>query len=97
MRGDRTHNRWLAGRSVTEQIVLGAVRVGQHLFARTGFAKCCKGCVLSGFHPARFGWQQTAAGRAHQARSNSGPSERLDARDDLAGLPGAQCSNSTPA
>ena len=64
----------------TEQIVLGAVRVGQHVFARNVLVNCGNQCVFCGFSPAKFGGKKLLlAGRIkpwqeqHPARAPRSP------------------------
>jgi putative restriction endonuclease len=71
----------------TEQIVLGAVRVGQHVFARTVLANCGNQCVFCGFSPARFGGKKLLLAGHIKPWKDSGPSERLDPRNGLAACP----------
>ena len=74
--------------SETEQIVLGAVRVGQHVFARNVLANCGNRCVFCGFKPpsAPNGKRLLAAGHIKPWKDSS-PSERLDPRNGLAACP----------
>jgi putative restriction endonuclease len=72
----------------TEQIVLGAVRVGQHVFARNVIANCGGRCVFCGFMspPAPDGKRILLAGHIKPWKDSS-PRERLDARNGLAACP----------
>jgi len=72
----------------TEQIVLGAVRVGQHVFARNVFANCADRCVFCGFisPPAPHGKRLLLAGHIKPWKDSS-PRERLDPRNGLAACP----------
>lgn len=72
----------------TEQVVLGAVRVGQHVFARNVLANCAERCVFCGFTspPAPGGRCMLLAGHIKPWKDSS-PSERLDPRNGLAACP----------
>jgi putative restriction endonuclease len=72
----------------TEQIVFGAVRVGQHVFARNVLANCGDRCVFCGFTspPALGGKRMLLAGHIKPWRDSS-PRERLDPRNGLAACP----------
>ena len=72
----------------TEQIVLGAVRVGQHVFARNVLANCGDRCVFCGFTSpsAPDGRRMLLAGHIKPWK-DSAPSERLDLRNGLAACP----------
>jgi putative restriction endonuclease len=72
----------------TEQIVLGAVRVGQHVFARNVLANCTNRCVFCGFTspPAPDGKRLLLAGHIKPWKDSS-PRERLDPRNGLAACP----------
>ncbi len=71
----------------TEQIVLGAVRVGQHVFARNVLANCGNQCVFCGFSPAKFGGKKLLLAGHIKPWKDSTPGERLDPRNDLAACP----------
>jgi len=71
----------------TEQIVLGAIRVGQHVFAMNVLANCGNRCVFCGFSPATLGGKKMLlAGHIKPWRA-SGPSERLDPQNGLSACP----------
>lgn len=72
----------------TEQIVLGAVRVGQHVFARNVIANCGGRCVFCGFMspPAPDGKRMLLAGHIKPWKDSSSR-ERLDPRNGLAACP----------
>jgi putative restriction endonuclease len=71
----------------TEQIVLGAVRVGQHVFARNVLTNCGNRCVFCGFRsPAPVGKRLLLAGHIKPWKDSS-PRERLDPRNGLAACP----------
>jgi putative restriction endonuclease len=71
----------------TEQIVLGTVRVGQHVFAQTVLANCGKRCVFCGFSPATFGGKKLLLAGHIKPWKDSTPGERLDPRNGLAACP----------
>lgn len=71
----------------TEQIVLGAVRVGQHVFARDVLGNCANRCVFCGFSPAVFGGKKLLLAGHIKPWKDSTPSERLDPRNGLAACP----------
>ena len=71
----------------TEQIVLGAVRVGQHVFARNVLANCANRCVFCGFGPAGLGGKKLLLAGHIKPWKDSTPSERLDPRNGLAACP----------
>ncbi|HEV2375975.1 MAG TPA: HNH endonuclease [Streptosporangiaceae bacterium] len=71
----------------TEQIVLGAVRVGQHVFARNVLANCGNQCVFCGFSPAEFGGKKLLLAGHIKPWKDSAPSERRDLRNGLAACP----------
>jgi putative restriction endonuclease len=71
----------------TEQIVLGAVRVGQHVFARNVLANCGDQCVFCGFSPAQFGGKKLLLAGHIKPWKDSTASERLDYRNGLAACP----------
>jgi putative restriction endonuclease len=72
----------------TEQIVLGAVRVGQHVFARNVLANCGNQCVFCGFisPPTPGGTGMLLAGHIKPWKDSSAR-ERLDPRNGLAACP----------
>ena len=72
----------------TEQIVLGAIRVGQHVFARNVIANCGGRCVFCGFMspPAPDGKRMLLAGHIKPWKDSS-PRERLDPRNGLTACP----------
>ena len=72
----------------TEQIVLGAVRVGQHVFARDVLINCGDRCVFCGFTspPGPGGRRLLLAGHIKPWKDSS-PGERLDPRNGLAACP----------
>jgi putative restriction endonuclease len=67
----------------TERILLAAVRVGQHVFARNVLANCGNRCVFCGFAPPASGKQFLLAGHITPWK-DSAQSERLDPRNGLA-------------
>ena len=71
----------------TQQIVLGAVRVGQHVFARDVLANCGNRCVFCGFSPGRFGGKKLLLAGHIKPWRDSTPSERLDPRNGLTACP----------
>jgi putative restriction endonuclease len=71
----------------TEQIVLGAVRVGQHVFARSVLGNCANRCVFCCFSPAGFGGKKLLLAGHIKPWKDSTPSERLDPRNGLAACP----------
>ena len=71
----------------TEQIVLGAVRVGQHVFARSVLANCGHRCVFCGFSPGGFGGKRLLLAGHIKPWKDSAPAERLDPRNGLAACP----------
>jgi putative restriction endonuclease len=72
----------------TEQIILGAVRVGQHVFARNVLANCGDRCVFCGFRSlsAPGGKHMLLAGHIKSWKDSSS-NERLDPRNGLAACP----------
>jgi putative restriction endonuclease len=71
----------------TERILLGAVRVGQHLFARSVLRNCGGKCVFCGLNPSAFGaGRMLLAGHIKPWRHCT-PRERLDPRNGLAACP----------
>jgi len=71
----------------TEQIVLGAVRVGQHVFARNVLGNCGNRCVFCGFRPAAFGGKKLLLAGRIKPWKDSTPAERLDPRNGLVACP----------
>jgi len=71
----------------TEQIVLGAVRVGQHVFARAVLGNCAHRCVFCGFSPAGLGGRGLLTAGHIKPWKDSTPTERLDPRNGLAACP----------
>jgi putative restriction endonuclease len=71
----------------TERIVLGAVRVGQHVFARSVLANCGGRCVFCGFGPAAFARKTLLQAGHIKPWKDSTPRERLDTRNGLAACP----------
>ncbi len=71
----------------TEQVVLGAVRVGQHVFARNVLANCSNQCVFCGFSPAKFGGKKLLLAGHIKPWKDSTQRERLDPRNGLAACP----------
>lgn len=71
----------------TERLYNGAVRVGQHLFARSVLVNCRGACVFCGMtSPAFLGARLLIASHIKPWR-DSGPAERLDARNGVAACP----------
>jgi putative restriction endonuclease len=75
------------GERETEQIVLGAVRVGQHVFAQNVLANYGNQCVFCGFSPAKFGGKKLLLAGHIKPWKDSTPRERLDPRNGLAACP----------
>ena len=71
----------------TERILLAAVRVGQHVFARQVLANCGSRCVFCGLRPASFGGTRMLLAGHIKPWKDSTPSERLDPRNGLAACP----------
>jgi putative restriction endonuclease len=71
----------------TEQIVLGATRVGQHVFAQAVLANCGNRCVFCGFTPAVCRGKKLLLAGHIKPWKDSLPSERLDPRNGLAACP----------
>jgi putative restriction endonuclease len=71
----------------TERILLGAVRVGQHVFAGQVLANCGGQCVFCGLRPALFGGKRMLLAGHIKPWKDSTPSERLDPRNGLAACP----------
>ena len=71
----------------TERILLAAVRVGQHVFARHVLANCGSQCVFCGLSPGSFGGKRMLLAGHIKPWKDSKPSERLDPRNGLAACP----------
>ena len=71
----------------TEQILLAAVRVGQHVFALHVLRNCGSRCVFCGLSPAAFGARRMLLAGHIKPWKDSTPSERLDPRNGLAACP----------
>ena len=71
----------------TEQIVMGAIRVGQHVFARNVLANCGNRCVFCGFSPAPFGGGRMLLAGHIKPWKDSAAGERLDSRNGLCACP----------
>ena len=71
----------------TEQIVLAAARVGQHVFALSVLSNCGKRCVFCGLKPLAFGAKRMLVAGHIKPWKDSAPSERLDLRNGLAACP----------
>jgi putative restriction endonuclease len=71
----------------TEQILLGAVRVGQHLFAQSVLQNCGGKCVFCGLNPAAFGAKRMLMAGHIKPWRHCTPTERLDSRNGLAACP----------
>ena len=71
----------------TEQILLAAARVGQHVFAVQVLANCGGQCVFCGLRPAAS-WARRMLLAGHiKPWKDSTPTERLDPRNGLAACP----------
>ncbi len=71
----------------TERLYLGAVRSGQHLFARGVLANCKNSCVFCGMtSPPYLGARILVASHIKPWRDSTSP-ERLDARNGVAACP----------
>jgi putative restriction endonuclease len=71
----------------TERILLAAVRVGQHVFARQVLANCGRQCVFCGLRPAEpIARRMLLAGHIKPWKDST-PTERLDPRNGLAACP----------
>jgi putative restriction endonuclease len=68
----------------TERILLGAVRVGQHVFARSVLVNYGNRCVFCGFSPAPSGGKRLLLAGHIKPWKDSSPGERLDPRNGLA-------------
>jgi putative restriction endonuclease len=71
----------------TEQILLGAVRVGQHLFAQSVLQNCGGKCVFCGLNPSAFGAKRMLMAGHIKPWRHCTPTERLDSRNGLAACP----------
>ncbi len=71
----------------TEQIILAAARVGQHVFAVNVLSNCGKRCVFCGLKPMAFGAKRMLVAGHIKPWKDSAPSERLDLRNGLAACP----------
>jgi putative restriction endonuclease len=73
--------------SETERILLGAVRVGQHLFAQSVLHNCGGRCVFCGLNPSTFGAKRMLMAGHIKPWRHCTPTERLDSRNGLAACP----------
>jgi putative restriction endonuclease len=71
----------------TEQIILAAARVGQHVFALDVLSNCGRRCVFCGLNPSAFGAKRMLVAGHIKPWKDSAPSERLDPRNGLAACP----------
>jgi putative restriction endonuclease len=71
----------------TERILLGAVRVGQHVFAQNVLRNCGGRCVFCGLSPETFGAKRMLLAGHIKPWKDSTPSERLDPGNGLAACP----------
>jgi putative restriction endonuclease len=71
----------------TERILLGAVRVGQHLFAQSVLHNCGGKCVFCGLNPSTFGAKRMLMAGHIKPWRHCTPTERLDSRNGLAACP----------
>ena len=71
----------------TEQIILAAARVGQHVFALSVLTNCGQRCVFCGLNPSAFGAKRMLVAGHIKPWKDSEPSERLDTRNGLAACP----------
>jgi putative restriction endonuclease len=71
----------------TEQIILAAARVGQHVFALSVLSNCGQRCVFCGLNPSAFGAKRMLVAGHIKPWKDSAPSERLDPRNGLAACP----------
>src|ERR1700733_12982945 len=67
----------------TEQILLAAVRVGQHVFAQQVLTNCGSRCVFCGLRPMAFGAKRMLMAGHIKPWKDSTSSERLDLRNGL--------------
>jgi putative restriction endonuclease len=71
----------------TERILLAAVRVGQHVFARQVLTNCGNQCVFCGLRPSSFGARRMLLAGHIKPWKDSTPSERLDPLNGIAACP----------
>ena len=71
----------------TEQIILAAARVGQHVFAVNVLSNCGQRCVFCGLKPLASGAKRMLMAGHIKPWKDSAPSERLDLRNGLAACP----------
>jgi putative restriction endonuclease len=71
----------------TEQILLGVVRVGQHLFAQSVLDNCGRKCVFCGLNPSAFGAKRMLVAGHIKPWRHCTSIERLDSRNGLAACP----------
>jgi putative restriction endonuclease len=71
----------------TEQIILAAARVGQHVFALNVLSNCGQRCVFCGLNPSAFGAKRMLVAGHIKPWKDSAPNERLDPRNGLAACP----------
>ena len=71
----------------TEQIILAAARVGQHVFAVNVLSNCGQRCVFCGLNPSAFGAKRMLVAGHIKPWKDSEPGERLDPRNGLAACP----------
>jgi len=71
----------------TEQIILAAARVGQHVFALNVLSNCGQRCVFCGLNPSAFGAKRMLVAGHIKPWKDSAANERLDPRNGLAACP----------
>ena len=71
----------------TERILVGAARVGQHLFAQSVLHNCGGKCVFCGLNPSTFGAKRMLMAGHIKPWRHCAPRERLDPRNGLAACP----------
>jgi putative restriction endonuclease len=71
----------------TERVLLAAVRVGQHVFARQVLENCGSRCVFCGLQPSSFGATRMLMAGHIKPWKDSLPAERLDPLNGLAACP----------
>lgn len=71
----------------TERILVGAARVGQHVFALSVMRNCGSRCVFCGFSPVTFGAKRMLLAGHIKPWKDSTPTERMDPRNGLAACP----------
>lgn len=71
----------------TERILLAAVRVGQHVFARQVLANCGNQCVFCGLRPSSFGARRMLLAGHIKPWKDSTPRERIDPLNGIAACP----------